>query len=340
MDNIKVLGIDLAKNVFQLHGTDASGHAVLRKRLKRGQLLSYMSNIPPCLVGIEACGGSHYWARQFELLGHTVKIMSPQLVKPYVTRNKTDKNDAEAIAEAVTRPRMRFTSAKSIEQQDIQSLHRIREKLVKQRTSLSNQIRGLLLEYGIAIPQGISHVRNQLGYILEDAENELTVITREIVDDLRQQFREVDERVDSYTKKLEQIAKTHELCRRVMTIDGVGPLTSTALIAAIGDGKAFKNGRHVAAYLGLVPKQKSSGDKVTLLGISKRGNCYLRQLFIHGARAVIRHCEKKEDKRSVWLKEKIHRSHVNIASVALANKNVRVAWAMLVNQTNFDLGLA
>jgi transposase len=328
MGNVTTIGIDLAKNVFQLHGMDKRGKRVFSKRLSREKLVDFLANTPPCLIGIEACTGAHYWARCFTKMGHTVKMMAPQFVKPYVKSNKNDKNDAAAIAEAVTRPDMKFVPIKSIEQQDIQMLHRARELLVKQRTALANQIRGLLAEYGIVIPQGIRYVRSSMMSILEDAENELTIKGRKIFNDLFEQFKSLDKETDNYTQELEKLARTHEKCQRLMAIEGIGPLIATAMIAAVGDAKVFKKGREFSAWLGLVPKQHSSGNKIRLLGISKRGNCYLRTLLIHGARSVVR-VSNKSDNRSLWIMSKKENIGQNKAAVALANKNARIAWALL-----------
>lgn len=259
-------------------------------------------------------------------------MMAPSYVKAYVVGNKNDGNDAAAIAEAVTRPRTRFVPIKNTQQQSILMLHRVRQQWIKQRTALSNQIRGLLLEYGVVIPKGLSHVRNQLAGIIEDAENTLCFMARGAFDDLREQFHQLDKRVAQYDKKIEAVARDNESCQRLLAIEGIGPISATALVATIGDVSVFKNGRHLAAYLGLVPKQKSSGNKIILQGISKRGDAYLRRLLIHGARAVVQHCKKKKDKRSQWIARKLETSHPNVVSVAVANKNARIVWALLVNK--------
>ncbi len=336
--HIKTLGIDLAKNVFQLHGVDETGKAVLRKRLSRTKLAEFMVNLPPCLIGLEACGSAHYWARKFEAMGHTVKLMAPQFVKPYIKSNKNDAKDAEGICEAVTRPTMRFVSLKQVEQQDIQMLHRIRSQLVKQRTALANQIRGLLAEYGIIIPKGINHVNKQIPEILEDGENELTTLTREMFSDLYENSKLLEEKVNAYTKKIELLAKTNEKCQRICKIEGVGPLTATAVVAAVGDASVFKNGREMAAWLGLVPKQHSSGDRTQLLGISKRGDKYIRTLLIHGGRSVTRVCTTKTDARSLWVADKKERCGENKTAVAVANKNARIIWALLNSGESYQLG--
>ena len=305
MQDIKVLGIDLAKNVFQLHGTNAKGKCVLRRRLSREKLVAFVSNLSPCLIGIEACASAHYWGRSFEQMGHTVKMMAPQFVKPYIKSNKNDSNDARGIAEAVTRPDMKFVALQKIEQQDILLLHRARELVIKQRTAQVNQIRGLLSEYGIIISQGITNVEMLLK-ILEDHENKLTSTSKGIFLRLYEQFNIYDEQVSVYDRELEHLAKQNIKCREIMKIDGIGPITATAAIATIGDANLFKNGREVSAWLGLVPRQHSSGNKIRLSGISKRGDCYVRKLLVHGARAVVNVCDKKTDSKNWFCCKKIN----------------------------------
>jgi len=332
---IKVLGIDLAKQSFQLHGVDQDGKSVLKKKLSRNKLAEFIANLPVCLIGVEACGGTHYWVRKFTEMGHDVRMIAPQFVKPYVKSNKNDKVDAEAICEAVQRPNMRFVPVKSIEQQDIQSLHRIRSQVVARRTALTNQTRGLLLEYGLVIPKGISHVRKQVPFILEDAENGLSPLFREMLNELYEEMQHLDQRKEAIEQKLEQIGQQSKDCQRLQSIPGVGLLTATALVAAIGDISVFKNGRELAAWLGLVPRQHSTGGKPTLLGISKRGDSYLRTLLIHGGRAVVRVAHQHEDKRNRWIQDIDQRRGKNITAVAVANKNARIAWALLSQKTTF-----
>jgi transposase len=336
--NIKRIGIDLAKQVFQLHGVDNHEKVVLRKQLSRTKVLLYFQSLAPCLIGMEACGSSHYWARELQKLGHTVKLMAPQFVKPYVKGNKNDTNDAEAICEAVSRPNMRFVSIKTVAQQDIQAVHRIRNGLVKQRTAKINQIRGLLAEYGVVENKGVNVLRNALLSILEDAENGLSADFRILLEELRQDLITFDERISSLTEKINAIAKADEDTQRLQQIPGVGPITATALISAVGDGKQFKCGRDLAAWLGLTPKQHSSGGKERLLGISKRGDAYLRTLLIHGARSVLRVSAKKTDSLNCWLQNVCDRRNKNIAAVALANKNARIIWAILTKKTNYQMG--
>ncbi|MBT8419656.1 MAG: IS110 family transposase, partial [Gammaproteobacteria bacterium] len=289
---IKVLGIDIAKQSFQLHGVDEGGHIVFKKKLTRGKLVTFVANLPPCVIGMEACGGAHHWYRVFTEMDHTVHLMAPQFVKPFVKSNKNDAADAEAICEAVQRPSMRFVPAKSIEQQDVQSLHRIRSRLIANRTAQSNQIRGLLLEYGIIIPQGLSHLRKRIPELLEDDENGLTPMFREVLRELYDEIVHLDKRIVSLESKLESVSKQNQNCQLLQTIPGIGLLTATALVAAIGNPSAFKSGREMAAWLGLVPRQHSTGGKPTLLGISKRGDNYLRNLLIHGGRSVVQHADK------------------------------------------------
>ena len=333
---VAVLGIDLAKQSFQLHGVDTEEKIVLTKKLSRNKLSAFVAQLPPCLIGIEACSGAHYWQRVFERLGHTVRMMAPQFVKPYVKSNKNDAADAEAICEAVQRPSMRFVPSKSIEQQDIQSMHRIRSQCVARRTAQANQIRGLLMEYGVIIPKGISSVRKEIPSILEDASNELTVMFRELLHALYNEMVHLDERVKKLEDKLKILCSQNEDCQRLLTIPGIGLLSATALVAAIGDINVFKNGRELAAWLGLVPRQHSTGGKPTLLGISKRGDAYLRTLLIHGGRSIVRVAEKYQDKRNKWIGQLEKRRGNNIAAVAVANKNARIVWALLSKQTNFQ----
>lgn len=333
---VKIMGIDLAKQSFQLHGVDTSGQTVLRKKLSRKQLTAFIAQLKPCLIGLEACGGAHHWARVFKSFGHTVKMIAPQFVKPYVKSNKNDAVDAEAICEAVQRPNMRFVPEKSIEQQDMQSLHRIRSQVVARRTAQANQVRGLLLEYGIMIPKGIHYIRKQIPQILEAADNGLSDLFREILNELYQEFVHLDERVVVIENKLLRLSGQHDDCQRLLTIPGVGLLSATALVAAIGDIHAFKNGRELAAWLGLVPRQHSTGGKPTLMGISKRGDSYLRMLLIHGGRSVVRVAHRHKDRRNSWVSALEQRRGKNIAAVAVANKNIRIVWALLNKKTTYQ----
>jgi transposase len=332
---IKRIGLDLAKQVFQVHGVDFQEKVVIRKQLRRNQVLSYFSKLSPCLIGMEACGSAHHWGRELQKLGHTVKLMAPQFVKPYVKGNKNDANDAEAICEAVSRPTMRFVAIKTIEQQDIQSVHRIRTILIQQRTAKVNHIRGLLAEYGIVVERRIEKLRKTLPLVLEDAENGLTFDFRVLLQELQQDLTALDNRVGELDKKIQLLASNNTSAKRLQQIPGIGPITATALVCAIGNGKQFKRGRDLAAWLGLTPRQHSSGGKECLLGISKRGDTYLRTLLIHGARSVLKVSDKKDDPRSRWIQNLCSRRNKNIAAVALANKNARIVWALLTKETDF-----
>jgi transposase len=332
---IKRIGLDLAKQLFQLHGVDQQDQVVLRKQLRRNQMLAYFSNLPPCLIGIEACSSAHYWARELQKLGHTVKLMAPQFVKPYVKSNKNDAKDAEAICEAVSRPTMRFVAIKTIEQQDIQALHRIRTELVHQRTAKVNQIRGFLAEYGMVVERSVEKLRKALPMLLEDGENGLSFYFRALLQGLQQDLITLNDRVSDLDKKIKLLASSNTSANRLQQIPGIGPVTATALVSAVGDGKQFKRGRDLSAWLGLTPRQHSSGGKECLLGISKRGDSYLRTLLIHGARAVLKVAGHKDDPRSRWLQNLCTRRNKNIAAVALANKNARIVWALLTQETDF-----
>lgn len=331
---ITTIGIDLAKEVFQIHGVDEHGKTVLRKQLRRSMMAEFFANLEPCLIGLEACGSCHHWARKLGSFGHTVKLMSPQFVKPYVKTNKHDMADAEAICEAVTRPSMRFVPIKNVEQQAMLSVHCARQGLVKARTAQANQIRGLLSEFGIVIPQGIQSISKRIPDILEDAENDLPGTMRRLLERLNDHLKELDRQVNELELQIKLWHKENEASQRLEAIPGVGPITASAIVTTVGNATEFKNSRQLAAWLGLVPKQHSSGGKQTLLGISKRGDTYLRTLLIHGARAVIRFAEKKAGPGS-WLYKLIVRRNKNVAAVALANKNARIIWALLTKKATF-----
>jgi len=332
---ITTIGIDLAKIQFQVHGVDERGNATLKKPLRRGQMVTFFANLPPCLIGMEACGSAHYWANKLQALGHTVKLMAPQFVKPYVKTNKNDAADAEAICEAVSRPNMRFVPIKSPEQQAVLALHRARQGFVKARTAQANQIRGLLAEHGIVIPRGIAYIGRHLPEIREDGENGLPDLFRQLIARLSDHLKELDRQVCELEAQIQAWHRESAASRKLAGIPGIGPLTASALVASIGDAGQFKNGRQLAAWLGLVPRQHSSGGKQTLLGISKRGDSYLRTLLIHGARAVIRVAERKAQHTGSWLAGVLERRHKNIAAVALANKNARTVWALLVHDREY-----
>jgi transposase len=340
MQKLSVVGIDIAKQVFHLVGMDEHGTILVRKRLYRAQVMVFIAQLPPTRIGMEACGGAHYWARRFREYGHEVKLMAPQFVKPYVKAHKNDMRDAEAIAEAVTRPTMRFVPTKDVDQQDLQALHRVRERLVGERTALVNEVHGLLNEYGIVIPKGVSKFRQAVVGILESEQDKLTPLSQEMFWKLVDEFAALEKQLAYYQEKLEALATTHPECQRLMTIPGIGPLTATALIAAVSDASAFKNGRQFAAWLGLVPRQHSTGGKERLLGISKRGDSYLRKLLVHGARTTIRWVGRKTDRRSQWIRHLVERRGKNRTAVAVANKNARIVWALLTSHQDYQLAMS
>lgn len=323
------IGLDLAKYVFEVHCVDAKENVALRKTLRREAVAQFFSELQPCLVGMEACSGAHYWAQVLSDLGHEVRLISPQFVTPYVKSNKNDRNDAEAICEAVGRPTMRFVPPKSPEQLEIQAIHRIRQRLISDRTRLVNQIRGLLAEHGVVIGRDISRLRRSLKQIVDGDDVALGDIMLELARNVHEELATLDKRIASYTRRIRTLFRSNELCQRIGKIEGIGPITATALVAAVGDRTCFKNGRQFAAWLGLVPKQRSSGGKARLFGISKRGDRYLRTLMIHGARAVLGKAHGKQDPRSQWIGRMRERRHPNVVAVALANKNARIVWSVL-----------
>lgn len=325
------LGIDLGKNSFHLWGVNADDERVLKKKVSRSHVLHELRQLPPCRVGLEACGGAHYWARELTELGHDVRLMAPQFVKPYVKGNKNDFNDAEAICEAVGRANMRFVAPKTVEQQDWQALHRIRQATVKMRTALVNQIRGLLAEYGIVVAPGVGQMRRALPVLLEEGEHRLSGRFRPLLAQLAEQLRALDARVKEYDAQINELFRSQEACQRVAAVEGIGPLIATAVVGTFGDARQFANGRQFAAALGLVPAQHGTGDKTRLLGISKRGDRYIRTLLVHGARSVVQAVvsQDKTDARSIWIKRLVRERGKNRAAVALANKNARIVWALL-----------
>lgn len=333
--NVTTVGIDLAKNIFQVHGVNEHGKSVLKKQLKRHQMATFFANLPPSLVGMEACGGAHFWARKLQALGHTVRLMAPQFVKPYVKTNKNDMADAEAICEAVARPNMRFVPIKNVDQQAVLALHRARQGFVRARTAQANQIRGLLGEFGLVIPRGITSIAQHVPQLIEDATNELPGSFRLLVQRLIDHLKELDRQVEELEMQIKAWHHANDASRRLAEIPGIGPITASALVASIGDGKCFSNARQLAAWLGLVPRQHSSGGKPLLLGITKRGDTYLRTLMVHGGRAVVRYATNKNDAFSGWLRRLLARRHKNIAVVAVANRNARIAWALLTQDRTF-----
>jgi transposase len=336
--NLSRAGVDIAKSVFHVHAVDRREQPRWRAKLKRAEWLDTLCQhlAPGAEVGMEACASAHHWARQLQERGFRVKLIGAQFVKPYVKSNKNDRVDAEAICEAMSRPGMRFVAVKSVEQQDTQAAHRIREELVDQRTAKANQIRGLVGEYGIVAPKGIQQLRRALPDWLEDAENALTADFRSLLADLADDLRYLDERITRLDERITQSVKADPVARRLLALRGVGPLTASALAGTLGDAKAFNKGRDFAVSLGLTPRQHSTGGKERLLGISKRGDSYLRKLLVHGARAVLRHAKDRDDGLSQWLKMLTARKHPNVVIVALANKTARVAWALVHNGTDYD----
>lgn len=328
MSEITTLAIDLAKNVFQLHGVDARGVCQLRRRVRRAQLLSVMAQTPPCLVAMEACASAHYWAREFIKLGHRVKLIPAQYVKPFVRGNKTDGNDAEGICEAALRPRMPSVAVKSEEQQAVLSEHRIRQLLENQRKQLGNHLRGLLAEFGVVIPKGSGSLSQGLAAAIERA----PALLRAALSEAHQRLVSLQRQCQEQTRRIEHMAGSSPLCRRFMKERGVGPIIASAYAATLGSPTHYRNGRQVSASLGLVPKQYSSGEEPKLLGISKRGDTYLRTMLIHGARSVVSRIHGRSDPLSVWLQGLVARRGKNKAAVALANKTARRLWAIWRDQ--------
>ena len=332
------VGVDLAKNVFQLHGVDRHGKTVLKRRLKRDRwLVALLDKVEPgCEIGMEACAGAHHWARELQFRGYRVKLIPPQFVKPYVKSNKNDANDAEAICEAMSRPSMRYVAVKTVEQQDIQATHRVRAELITQRTAKANQIRGLVAEYGIVAPLSLQALRVAIPCWLEDAENGLSDHFRSLLNGMWSDLLSLDDRVHELNRVIERLANSNAVTRRLQQLRGVGPMVATALVATVGNAQHYHKSRQMAAALGLTPRQCSSGDKDRLFGISKRGDVYLRTLLIHGARSVVARAKHKDDRLSRWLTNIATRRHPNVAAVALANKTARMAWAMLRNDSDYD----
>ena len=329
--DVTTVGLDVAKQVFQVHGIDAYGKVVVRKQLRRKEVVAYFTKLPAFAIGMEACSSSHYWARRLQSLGHTVKLMAPQFVRPYVKTNKSDARDAEALCEAVTRPTMRFVPIKTAEQQAILALHRARQGFVKARTAQANQLRSLLAEFGIVLPQGIHVLLRDVPAIVSNDENGLLASVRTLFTRLLGQVKELDRHVSEVEQQILQWHKSDDRSRKLEKVPGIGPITASALVATIGEARAFQHGRQLAAWLGLVPRQHSTGGKIRLRGISKRGDVYLRTLLIHGARSVLRVAARHTDPTTRWLKDVQARRNANIAAVALANKHVRFVWALLAH---------
>lgn len=332
------IGLDIAKLVFQVHGVDGHGKTVLKKTLSRSEMLSYFAKLPVCLIGIEACAGSHFWARELSRLGHDVRLMAPQFVTPYRKSGKNDANDAEAICEAVGRPSMRFVPVKTEEAQAVLTLHRARELLVSERIALSNQIRGLLGEFGIVVATGMARFRRIMMEVDTGARH-LPLLAKETIAELYERMLKLDSKAAEYERKISGLAGQSEAAKRLMKIEGIGPITAPALVASVGDGKLFRNGREFAAWLGLTPRQHSSGGKSRLGGITKRGDVRLRTLLIHGTRSAMRSMAGRMDSKSQWLTALKQRSCNNVAAVALAARNARIIWAMLARGTEYRFGV-
>jgi transposase len=332
-NEIRVLGIDVAKQIFQIHAADASGKKLWSKSVKRSELTAFVANLPRCLIGMEACGGAHHWARQFCEMGHTVKLMAPQFVKPYVKGNKNDRRDAEAIAEAVTRPEMRFVAVKETWQQDMLSVHRVRERVMKGRTALMNEMRGLLHEYGIVFAQGPHRLREGVIKVLSASDNRFSENMHELLQQLFEEWNEMERRLERYDAMILRDFRAHDVCRKLEKLDGIGPITATALVATVGNANVFEDGRQCSAFFGLVPRHDGSGGKTRMKGISKRGDRYVRKLLVHGARAVLRAALGKEEHRTRWEVRLAKRQGFNTACVALANKNARRCWAIMAGRT-------
>lgn len=334
---LQLIGIDLAKNVFHLHGVDGAGREVFRKRVYRDELLESLRGVSPCRVVMEACGGANYWARSIESLGHKPQLIAPQYVKPFVQRNKTDWKDAEAICTAARQPHMRFVPRKSIEQQDVQNLHRVRQRLVTARTALVNEMRGLLHEYGIIIPRGRRVFTKVMPELLVAQGDALSSLTRETFYELLDEYRSLELRIDALERKMKALCAAHPICQRLMAIPGVGYITASAIVSAVGDIGVFKNGREFAAWLGLTPREHSTGGKQRLHGISKRGDVYIRTLLIHGARISLRYAHRHNDKQSRWALDLMQRKGTNRTVVAMANKNARVIWALIAKDEEYKV---
>jgi len=336
--NISRVGVDLAKNVYQLHGTDRKGKTIWKRQLSRDKWLKVLFTTvkPGAVIGMEACTGAHHWSRILMSKGYEVRIIPPQFVKPFVKSNKNDANDAQAICEAMSRPNMYPVKVKTVEQQDIQAVHRIRNEIKNHRTAKANQIRGLVAEYGLVAPKELSSLRKAIPEWLEDASNGLTPFFRQILHDLQHDLHSLDQRMSKLDKQIALIAQQNPIAKRLQQLRGVGPLISTALVATMGDGKQYRKGRDMAAAIGLTPRQHSSGGKDRLLGISKRGDAYLRCLMVHGARSAMRTAKDKDDNLSRWIMRLQDRRHNNVAACALANKMVRIAWAIMTKDVEYD----
>lgn len=337
MKEVSTIGIDLGKLCFYVCGMNKQGKVLMRKKLYRSEFLSYMGEQPRCLIGMEACAGAHHWGRELKALGFEVKLMPPQYVKPYVKTNKNDVNDAEACAEAVTRESMRFVSVKSEFQQELNQLHRARERLVGNRTAITNEVRGFLAEFGVVFAQGRNKLAGRVQEFLLDSKCQLPPMCKRTISRLLEELSRLEDEIKQYDKDLRGISKEHPSCEQLMTIPGIAEVTATAIVASVGNVEHFKNGRQFAAFLGLVPRQNSTGGKDKLGRISKRGDVYIRKLLVQGAHAVMQRLGDKNDKKSTWLRELSKRRGTCRAAVALANKNARIAWALLARGEDYKI---
>lgn len=329
MEQVSVIGLDLAKNVFQVHGADERGRCVIRKSLRRAQVYAFFAKLSKCTVGMEACSSSHYWGRVITDCGHEVKLIPPQYVKPYVKTNKNDAVDAEAICEAVSRPHMRFVELKTPDQQSILLIHRERDGLMRDRTALINRLRATLGELGIAVPSGPARLKQWFRESYGLNQDQLPVLMQRHIEHMRARWVELERCIGELDCEIDHHVQQDSACKRLLEVPGIGRLTASALVATVGNALAFKNGRQLSAWLGLVPRQHSSGGKTVLRGISKRGDAYLRRMLVHGARAVLRHSATKKNAVSNWLHALSVRANKNVVIVAMANKLARIAWALL-----------
>jgi transposase len=332
---ITTVGIDLAKDIFRVHGCDARGRVLVSKSLTRQALRAFMAKLPPCLVGMEACHTAHYWANELQKFGHQVKLMAPRFIRPYVKNNKNDTRDAEAIAEAVTRPTMRFVPIKSRAQLDIQAVHRVRQQVVKERAALANQLRAFLAEHGILIRKGFPAVRRTVADAIDGCDNGLSGLMRELLRDLYERFKLAEQRLRRYEELIAKVVEQDERCQRLAQLPGVGPLTATAVVASVGNAREFRSGRELAAFFGLVPRHYASGGRTVMLPIAKRCDHYLRTLMVQGARSSLRYIERRRDPRGIWANRLRLKRGSHITAVAIANKNARVMWALLTRGESY-----
>lgn len=334
--SVTIIGLDIAKSVFQVHGADDAGNPLIRRKLRRRDVVPFFVNIERCLIGIEACHSSHYWARELIALGHDVRLIPTQYVRPFRRGGKNDANDAEAICDALSRPSINTVAVKSAEQQSVQSLHRSRERLIHQRTSTANQIRSLIAEEGVVCSRGITQLRRCLHEVIADPDG-ITPLLRSLIGQSLEQLAALDQWIGELDLKIHELARQSTVCRQLTRLPGVGPVIATAILGTVGSAHAFRNGRQFAASLGLVPGQRSSGGRTLLLGITKRGDAYLRKLLVQGARAIMRVVDRHDDRQSQWVRQLLERRHKHVVAVALANKLARTIWALLVKGEQFEM---